>query len=99
MHETHETFWKNEVKALQITVRDEDDNSKIEPDGAVYVVYNENGTEVVTEQVASVSSNQVSCLIGTAVTATPGNYYVIWTITKGQYTYVHRTAVEVEEWI
>ncbi len=96
MAQTHQTFYKNEIRALEITVRDQDGN-EYAPSGAYVEVQDDVGDTVVAEQVALVTSNRVSTLIGTATTASPGTYNIIWRLLKSGYTYFHVTQLEVRK--
>jgi hypothetical protein len=98
MSRTLQTFLQNEVRALEITVRDQDGNAYA-PDAAYFQVQDEDGLEVVAEQAASVVNNTVNALIGTTTTAQVGTYYIIWRLVKGQYTYYHVTELEVHKLI
>jgi hypothetical protein len=94
--ETYQAFYQNENRALQITMNDQDGNSWA-PSGGYVQVKNSSGTVVVAEQAASVSSNTVSTIIGTAVTATVGKYQIIWRLLRSGYTFYHVTELEVLE--
>jgi Ni,Fe-hydrogenase III component G len=96
MAKTYQTFYKNEVRALQITVRDQDGNA-YSPSAAYVEVQDNVGQTVVPEQVAQVTDNTVQTLIGTATTASSGTYNVIWLILYQQYTYYHVTELEVRK--
>jgi hypothetical protein len=104
MSRTYQTFLQNEVRALEITVRDQDGN-EYSPNAAYTAVLDPAGTTVVPtsggDQAAQVSGNKVSTVIGTATTAQVGTYYVIWRILKDAgaetYTYYHVTELEVRK--
>ncbi len=104
MSRTLQTFLQNEVRALEITVRDQDGNA-YNPDGATYTVQDENGDTVpsagtpISDFAARVENNTVSTIIGTATTAQVGTYYIIWKLLKDQYTYLHVTELEVRKLI
>ena len=81
-------------------ISDQDD-AIFEPTSVSASVINSAGTTVVVEGAAYVVSNTASFLINTAVTATAGEYNVIWkvlkTISGTTYTYYHKTQLIVEE--
>ena len=90
-------MYQNEIRALEITIRDEDGNG-FTPDTAYFSVYDEDGDavgNVPENQVAQVTNNTVIALIGTATTAQLGTYYIVWRIIKNNYTYYHTTLLEV----
>ncbi len=96
MAKTYQTFYKNEVRALQLTVRDQNGNA-YSPSGAFVEVQDNVGETVVVEQAAQITDNTVQTLIGTATTASSGTYNVIWRILYQQYTYYHVTELEVRK--
>lgn len=96
MAKTYQTFYKDEVRALQITVRDQNGNP-FSPSGAYVEVQDNVGQTVIAEQPAQVTSNTVQTLIGTATTASSGTYNIIWRILYEQYTYLHVTELEVRK--
>jgi len=96
MAKTYQTFYKNEVRALQITVRDQV-GTPFAPSGAYVEVQDNVGQTVVAEQAAQITDNTVQTLIGTATTASSGTYNVIWRILYQQYTYLHVTELEVRK--
>lgn len=93
---TYQSFYQNEIRALELTINDQDGNDFI-PSAAFAQVLTDKGVEVVAEQSAQIDSNQVRTIIGTAVTATAGEYKVIWRILYASYTYYHSTVLEVQE--
>jgi len=94
--ETYQAFYQNEIRALQITINDQDGDS-FAPSAAYVQVQDSTGTEVVAEQPAQVTANTVTTLIGTAVTATVGKYKIIWRISHSLHTYYHVSELEVME--
>jgi len=93
---TYQSFYQNEIRALELTINDQDGNN-FYPSAAYAEVKTDTGVQVVAEQPAMVDSNQVRTLIGTTVTATVGEYKVIWRILYSGYTYYHITILEVQE--
>lgn len=100
MSRTLQSFLQNEIRALEITVRDQDGNA-FTPTGAFTEVQDVNGETVVAEQAASVVNNTVNTIIGIATTAQIGTYYIIWRLidSAGPYTYFHVTELEVAKLI
>ena len=97
MSTTYQSFYVNEDRALEITINDQDGND-FAPSAAWAQVRTDTGTIVIAEQSAMVVGNQIRTIIGTTVTATAGEYKVIWRITYGGHTYFHITILEVQEW-
>jgi hypothetical protein len=94
---TYQTMYQNEIRALEITIRDQDGNT-FAPDTAYFSVYDEDGVavgNVPENQSAQVTNNTVIALIGTATTAQLGVYHIVWKIVKNSYTYYHTTYLEV----
>jgi hypothetical protein len=90
-------MYQNEIRALEITIRDDDGNAYA-PENAYFSVYDDEGTavgNVPENQVAQVTRNTVVALIGTATTAAVGTYYVVWKMIKNNYTFYHTTLLEV----
>jgi hypothetical protein len=91
---TYLSFYKNEIRAVQIYIRDQDDVDFI-PDGtSTYTVVAPSGT-VIPEVVAMVSGSSLTGLIDLNVTYLPGTYDIIWKIMKGSYIYYHKTDLQV----
>lgn len=95
MSATYQSFYQNEVRALQLEI-DDNDGTDFVPSGAYVQVQDSDGDTVVAEQAALVSLNTVSTLIGTSVTSVVGEYRVIWRILHSQHTYYHITELQVE---
>jgi len=87
-------MYQNEVRALELTVRDQDGNELVLLSAEVEVT-DEDGDTVVEESAAQVISNKVSTIINTTTTAQVGLYRVIWTLHYSVYTYKHATELEV----
>jgi len=96
MAETYQSFYQNEIRALELEIDDEDGNDFV-PSAAYVQVKDETGTTVIAEQAAQVSANAIRTVIGTIVTSIPGTYKVIWRIRYGSYTYYHVTVLEIQE--
>jgi len=94
MAKSYQTFYQNEVRALELTVRDQDGNELVLLSAEVEVT-DVDGNVVRVEQAASVSSNKVSTIINTTITAQVGLYHVRWTLHYSTYTYKHATELEV----
>lgn len=94
--ETNRTFYQNEIRNLKITIYDQD-HTAFEPDTAYASVEEEDETEIVAEQAATINGNDVYITIGTSVTENTGTYYVIWKIVKDGSTYYHKTRLMVME--
>lgn len=94
--ETYQSFYKGEIRALRVTI-DDQDGADFAPSAAYVQIKDKNGETVVAEQAALVSSNTVSTLIGTTVTDSVGTYKVIWRILHSVHTYYHITELEIQE--
>ena len=100
MSMTYVDMYENERRAIEISIRDQDD-ATWDPTAAYASVIDEDGDTVVAEAVAYVTDNLIYTIIDSTVTETPGNYQVIWRITKTSgvqtYTYYHKTVLTVKE--
>ncbi len=94
--ETYKSMYQNEARALEIEIND-NDGASFAPSAAHVQVLDENGSTVVAEQAALVANNTIATVIGTTVTATPGEYKIIWRILHSVHTYYHVTKLEVQE--
>ncbi len=94
---TYQSFYVDEDRALEITIDDQDGNDFV-PSAAYAQVKTDKGVQVISEQPAMVVGNKIRTFIGTTVTATPGEYKVIWRVEYGGHTYYHITILEVQEW-
>lgn len=91
---TYQTLYQNEVRAVEITVNDQD-GQDFEPDSATVKILDNDGNTVVGEQAAMNNGNQIYTIVGTTTTATIGTYKIIWKLVKGSYTYYHSTDLEI----
>lgn len=94
--ETYQSMYQNEIRALQIEI-DDDDGQDFAPSAAYVQVKDSSGSTVVAEQAALVLNNTIATLIGTTVTATVGEYKIIWRILHSNHTYYHITILTVQE--
>ena len=92
---TYMTLIQNEVRAVSIKVRDQDDTPFI-PDAAYSYITDEGGNILVSEAPAFVYENEVSAIIDDTVTSIPGIYYIVWKINKYSYIYYHKSIINVE---
>jgi hypothetical protein len=94
------TLYQNEVRAVEITIRDEND-LVWEPSTAYFSIIDSNGTIVMAEATAMVDDNKVYAIFPANVSAVCGRYDIIWKLVKVEgsntYTYYHKTNVVVEE--
>jgi hypothetical protein len=99
MGKTYETLYENEVRAITISIRDQEDSVWVPASASAWVV-DSDGEIVVAETTATVSSNTVTFIIDTVVTSTHGTYELIWKISKPgsdvTYIYYHKTLLSVE---
>ena len=66
---TYITFYQGEIRAVEITIRDQDDDD-FDPSGAYFSVVDSDGTTVKAEADCLVTENKIYALINTEVTAT-----------------------------
>ena len=92
---TYQSFYQNEIRALELTIDDQDGNDFI-PSAAWVEVQDSAGTAVVAEQAAMVDSGNIRTVIGVATTGTVGTYKIIWRIGYSGHTYYHVTILEVQ---
>ena len=97
---TYLSFYQNEVRAVEISVLDQDDQIFYPSSATAYVV-NNLGTVVQPEQPVMVTGNSMYILITTATTLVPGTYEIVWkmTLTADSHTYIyyHKTTLEIEK--
>ena len=93
---TYQSFYQNEVRALELTINDQDGYS-FSPSGAYTQIKTDAGVQVIEEQAAMVYDNKIRTLIGTTVTFLPGKYKVIWKIKQAGHSFYHITILEVQE--
>ena len=109
MSATYVTFMQNDIRALQISVRDQYDTVYPITSATVTVltsiINHHGGAVVVPEAAAMVSGNAVSTLMTTTVTSAAGEYDVVWKLVKvinpgpgaTTYNYYHKTKLKIEE--
>lgn len=96
MDNTFQSLYSGESRAVVITILDRNHTAFVPTSASTYKVTDDSGVEVLTETSASNSSNTLTAVIGTAVTGTVGNYYIIWTIyDEDGYIYKHKTFIQV----
>ena len=94
---TYQSFYVGEDRALEIDINDQDGND-FAPSAAWAQVKTDKGVTIIAEQPAMRDGSKIITLIGPTVTATPGEYKVIWRIAHAGHTYYHVTILEVQEW-
>ena len=94
--DTYRGFYKNEVRPVTISLR-ESNNTEIVPTSAsTFEVTDCDGSVVLTEDSATISSNTLIAVIPASVTETVGDYYIIWKVVDSNgYIYYHKTHLEV----
>jgi hypothetical protein len=91
---TYQALHQNEIRAISLKIRD-DNGDAYEPDSAYVTINDKDGTEIVEETAAVVSGNVVYSVIDTTTTGTENKYKITWKILKDDYTFYHRTNIEV----
>ena len=98
MSKTNISINENEVRAVSLEIRDQNDDN-FEPTDAYASVVDEDNAVVVVEAEALITDNAISTLIDVAVTANIGTYYIIWKIVQSvgatNYVYYHKTKIDV----
>lgn len=99
MNVTTQTLYQNEVRPVTIAITKKDHSAFSEiTSGSLYSVTDCDGTEVLEETNATVSSNTITAVIDTDVTGTVGDYFIIWKIIdENNYVYYHKTYLTVIE--
>jgi len=94
--ETHQTLYQNENRAVSLTVLDKDKAAFDDMVTVTYTIEDDDATVVVTQQSATISSNTITAIVDTTVTASVGDYFITWKITDSNgYIFYHKTAIEV----
>jgi len=93
---TYQTLYKNEKRAVEITINDQDGRPFLS-DAASASVYDKNNVVIVAEQAATVSENTVYTIIDSTTTEIVGNYKIIWKLKKDNYKYQHVTDLIIED--
>jgi hypothetical protein len=100
MQRTYATLYENEERAVEITIRDQDDVD-FEPSGVFAEVRDTEGGVVLPEATCMVVANKAYAFISDTVTGIPGKYEVVWRIMKTvgevDYKYFHKTELLIEE--
>ena len=94
MSKTNISINENEVRAVSLEIRDQNDDN-FEPSYAYVQVVDSDDVVIVVEAETLVTDNAVSTVLDGTVTANIGTYYIIWRIVKTSYTYYHKTKVDV----
>ena len=96
MANTYQTLTQGENRAVTITIQNQHHVAVTPMDTSKYQVTDCDGGVVVAEASATVSSNALTCVIGTIVTGTIGDYYIIWKIVdEDGYIYYHKTNLQI----
>jgi hypothetical protein len=97
---TYITFYENEIRAVEIIIRDQNDDD-FNLSTAYASVVDSDGTTVVSETECLVTDNKAYTLINMDVTSIPGSYEIIWKIVKiinsTTYHYYHKTKLIVDD--
>jgi methionine-rich copper-binding protein CopC len=97
---TYLTIYQNEERAAELEIRDQEDAPYL-PTTVYAKIVDSSGTIVMAEQAALLTSNTASILITDEVSATIGDYEIVWRIVKTvdttTYTFYHKTQLAIEE--
>jgi len=98
MSKTNISINENEVRAVSLEIRDQNDDN-FTPTDAFAQVVDEDDAVIVAEAEALITDNAISTLLEATVTANIGTYYIIWRIMQSvdttNYVYYHKTKVDV----
>lgn len=94
MRTTYQELYENESRAIRIKLYDKD-RAAYEPESAYNTIYNSDNEIVRAEQGCMTDSSSIWSTVSTTVTANPGDYYIVWKITNGDYIFYHRTDLRV----
>ena len=98
MNKTYIEMYTGEIRAVQIVIRDQN-NDDFDPTDAYASVVDADDTVIVASAAALITDNKVTTLITTTTTGTIGTYYIIWkiiqTVSETNYTHYHKTRIEV----
>ena len=98
MSKTNISINENEVRAVSLEIRDQNDDNFTPTDAFAHVV-DEDDVVVVVEAEALITDNTISTLLDATVTVNIGTYYIIWrimqTVDTTNYVYYHKTKVDV----
>jgi hypothetical protein len=97
---TYLTIYQGEQRVIELEIRDQDD-VEYTPTKAYATVVNDAGVIVMDETECVITTNKATILIESTDTDIPGDYEIIWRITKTinetTYTYYHKTQLVIEE--
>jgi hypothetical protein len=93
---TYIKFYESEIRTVQLLIRDQEEEDFV-PDTATCNIEDELGTVIVSETICYVYNNTISFTVPQTITDTKGLYNVIWTITKNNKIYKHKTILNVAE--
>jgi hypothetical protein len=99
---TYLTFYQNEQRAVELTIRDQDDVPYVPSNVYASITEAVSGSTVLAEAVCMLTSNVAYMFVPHDVTDTIGRYDIVWRIVKENlgsdtYTFYHKTALMVEE--
>ena len=93
---TYQTLYKNEIRAVEITINDQDGQPFLS-DNAYTTIKDSNNTVVVAEQAAYTTENKVYTIVGTVTTGTIGKYKIIGKLIKDDYIYYLTTELQIKD--
>lgn len=97
---TYLTVYQGEQRAAELEIRDQNDDVYV-PTVVYAKIVNSGGVIVMAETAALLINNTASILITSDLSATIGDYEIVWKIVKsaGQttYTFYHKTQLIIEE--
>jgi len=98
---TYATIFQNEIRTLELSIRNEDETRFIPTSASVYVTdLDGEKVEDCTVSIGTsggVNENVITALITKNTSQIPAEYLVYWNIVKNTNTFVHRTNLLVLE--
>ncbi len=94
--ESYITFYTGEIRAIQIYLRDQNDDDFVPTSASTYV-QDVSGGIIQPETTAMTSGAAITTLIGTNVTNNSGKYEIVWNIWQNTYLYKHKTNINVQD--
>ncbi len=97
---TYLTVYQGEQRAAELEIRDQNDDIYT-PSTVFAKIVDTSGTTVMPEVAALLINNTASILITSELSATIGDYEIVWRIVKTagetSYTFYHKTQLTIEE--
>ncbi len=93
---TYQTLFKDEVRAVELTIRDET-GTLYTPSAGYSQIFDEDGNQITTQQGTYITTGKIYTIVDTNTTANIGKYKIVWSLLNYGYTYYHATELTVVE--